>query len=97
MIQQSYINLYDCLRRYVWDFNVVKLIADIEILSFTTFPDIAKLASCLSELRTAISDVFSDDQELCSAFEKFAEIISDDNEPYISISKVREVLDDEDR
>lgn len=63
-LQELYNNLYVHMRQYIWDVNVIDLLADIEIESYTAFPDVDKLRSKLTQLRSSVlqaSRKFDDD------------------------------------
>lgn len=95
VIQQLYVDLYRCLRRYIWDFNVIKIIAQLEVLCYTAFSDIHDICNCLNNLYSFISPACSDDDELHRAIVKFQDAVSSQDVPYVKLFRVREVLPDE--
>ena len=89
VIQQLYIDLYRCLRRYIWDFNVIKIIAQLEVLCYTAFSDIHDICNCLNNLYSLISPACSDDDELHQA------IVKSNSKKYDSvIASIRKAIDE---
>ena len=86
-IQRAYNDLYVELRKYIWGFEVVKAIADLEVASYTAFPDMAELKSVLSKLKMLIR-YDMDDEELKESFDKFEELIKDDPEIYLKLNEI---------
>ena len=42
-IQNAYVDLYTQMRKYIWPFDVIDILVDLEIESFKSFPDSQKL------------------------------------------------------
>lgn len=97
-LQQSYINLYKQLRDYLWPFNIIELIAELEVECYSSFPQVNKLRNIFNRLKREIfSEYISDDAEydmLKTAFTKFDSTLSeakDFQDIYTKLPSVREV------
>jgi len=91
LFRNCYINLYTYIRNYLWDFETVQLIAELELQSFQVFPSTTTIQSLLSQLRRNMSSVLSEDEELGRALAEFEETISQNLEVVSFIEKFREV------
>lgn len=91
-----YNDLYEQMRKYIWDIDVVNALADVEIESYKAFPDIAALRKYVSDLRYLISGYSVDDEDLFAALDAFDEYYSDDEDMYEKIERFREVINNED-
>lgn len=90
-IQLAYNDLYVQLRKYIWDFSVVCLIADLEIASYQALPDIPSVRSCLNKLKSATYEIQRNDEDLKKAFQDFEDALTSD-EVYTKLYKVSEVV-----
>lgn len=91
-IQRAYDNLYKVIREYIWGFPVVEALADLEIESYKTCPDIVRVRSKLNNLKLQVLDVIREDEELDKAFENFNTLISESDDVYAKLTQVKEVV-----
>lgn len=91
-MQSAYINLYKQMRKYVWGFRTVETLAELEIATYTTFPDMAVVRSKFNQLRLDIKKQIDEDEELAEAVEAFQKLIEVDEVYYAKLDKVREVV-----
>ena len=93
-LQILYNRLYKQLRKYIWDFSIVESIADFEVIVYQRFPDISELKRAYNKLLTDIkhTDVYKDDDDLKSAFEKFSNTLDDIESIYSDITTFQEVI-----
>ena len=91
-IQNAYVNLYTQIRKYIWPFDVIDILVDLEIESFKSFPDVMKLRELLDRLYREIQSTLSDDKDFETAYSSFKELIDDDNTMYKLLEQVREVI-----
>lgn len=84
-LQDAYINLYSELRNYIWRFDIIELIADLEVAVFTRFQNLDKVKSILNKLYSEIDNIVEDDEDLKEAFDKFLSILDDANTVYVRI------------
>lgn len=95
-LQNAYIKLYDALRQYIWDIQEVRLIADLEVSIYDTFPDLDKIYLNLSKLDRQTKDAQDEDDNLKSCFQDLYDILnSEDSELYAKIPMVTEVIRNE--
>lgn len=93
-LQQAYIKLYRHLRDFIWDFSVVELIADLEVESFTTFPDVDKLRKTTNKLDIEFRDLLKDEdnEDFKTTWNSFKDIVNNNSEYYHKIHEVKEVI-----
>lgn len=91
-LQNGYIDLYKQLREYIWDFNTVEILAELEISIFTAFPERDKVKSTLQSLKYQIKDQFEDNEDLKKAYESLEKLVESEDTFYGKIGKVNEVI-----
>lgn len=91
-VQSAYVDLYSCLRNYIWDFRTVETLAELEVLVYTTFPTMSDIRNKFNQLYTDVRDVCKDDEELDRACNAFQEIIETDDIFYSKLNRVNEVI-----
>ena len=93
-LQNAYIDLYTCMRNYIWDFDTVSALADLETETYQAFPDIQSLNQKFTTLKQLVScsDVFREDDDLKNVFDEYQEILSDDIEFYAGLKSYKEVV-----
>lgn len=85
--------MYAQLRNYIWGFNTVERLAELEIEVYNSFPDVAKIKSTFNPLYIDVKDVFDEDEELAEAVNSFKELIeSIDSDFYLKLDKVQEAI-----
>lgn len=93
-LQAIYNDLYALFRNYIWEFDVIELLADLEVEVYQAFPDVDKLKSKLKKLRQAVSHtaVFDDDEELEAVFDEFEETLDEVEGIYANLKSFKEVV-----
>ena len=99
-IQAKYEKLYTFLMQFLWEFEVVQKMANLEIAVFKRFPDQEEMLKCLNELNKCISYTYNemaedDDKEFQKAFnglEKAVEEFDPENTG-CELYAVEEVID----
>lgn len=94
-LQAKYNNLYEQIRKYIWRFDVVNSLADLEIEVYKSFPDINQVRKYFYALNYGVSDTARDDEDLKSALDSFKDMIESDDDIYTNILRVNEVIQDE--
>ena len=90
LLRNAYDNLYKQLRRFIWSFDDVEKIADLEVISYTAFPDIDKLRKTFQSLRSSFREIEDDDfQEEVKSFQDF---INKADKFYLKVDVPNEVL-----
>lgn len=94
--------MYVALRKYIWNFDVVTTLAEIEVIMFTVFPDLSELKDKLELLERQIgpailkSEEDTDIADTISAIkDKISSVNSDDM--YYFVNSFKEVVTVEDK
>lgn len=100
-LQVMYEQLYTFMMQYLWEFQVVQALANLEIAIFKRFPDKDEMSNCLRELNYSISATYNeleDDDlpEFKKAYETLETAIADYEEVGCEIYSVQEIVDDSD-
>ena len=56
ILQSAYNDLYTKLRNYIWEYDTVVKIADLEVATYMAFPDIDNIRRAFSKLSVDIKD-----------------------------------------
>ena len=93
-LQSAYNALYKEVRRYIWDFETVSALADLEVETYQVFPDMEQLSKKFATFKRYVdaTDVLRDDEDVKKAFDEFEELInSEDIELYANLKTFQEV------
>lgn len=93
-LQSAYNALYKEVRRYIWDFETVSALADLEVETYQVFPDMEQLSKKLATFKRYVdaTDVLRDDEDVKKAFDEFEELINDEGiELYANLKTFQEV------
>lgn len=95
-LQSAYVDLYIQLRKYIWDFNTVEHIADLEIEVYRIFPSISDVSNAFNKLDSDIKFIVSDDDDFKSKLDAFRDILNTEvdnaSDFYAKLNQVREVI-----
>ena len=93
-LQNSYVNIYTCMRNYIWDFQTVEALADLEIETYKRFPNLDVLASDFIKLKSLVgsTDVYHDDDEFQKSFTKYENLLNDTDSIYADLKTFRKVV-----
>ena len=82
-IQVAYTKLYACMMNYLWDFNTVKNLANLEIAIYKRFPDKEEMEKYINLLEHDIDDTFNNPEYSDSEdFKKRFNVLKDYIENY---------------
>lgn len=95
-LQRCYIDVYKELRKYIWSFEVVNQLVDVEIETFKAFPDMINLKKLFDLLKSSTESVVKDDEALNKAMKAFEDKIDVEDTMYYLVEQVKEVVTDED-
>ena len=90
-LQRAYNDLYVQLRKYIWGFNVVMDIAELETSVYEACPDMDSVARNLTRLSTSIRETQLEDEDLNKAIGDFQELINDSDGYYLKLVTISEV------
>ena len=98
ILQSAYNDLYKEIRNYIWDYDTVEKLADLETAVYMVFPDLDKVRNNLNKLRNDISsaDVYEEGRELQKAFDRFEERLDGADAVYYGLQAPVEVINDVD-
>lgn len=96
-IQSTYNDLYKEIRKYIWGFDAVNALADLEIASYKACSDIYEIKKCLDKMHSYAREVEREDEDLKSAFDAFYKLLDDQSDVYVKLLKVKEDVQDEGR
>lgn len=91
-IQKAYNDLYEAVRKYVWPFQTVEQIADLEIASYQAFQDLKGLKDKYNKLYSSCQSQIGEDEDLKKAFDDYKEVIDSDNTVFVKLHQVRETV-----
>ena len=93
ILQSAYNDLYTKLRNYIWEYDTVVKIADLEVATYMAFPDIDNIKRAFSKLSVDIkdSDIYSDDEELQQALDEFDEKLQGADQLFYKLEVPQEV------
>lgn len=77
IIQNKYISLYKLLRNYLWNFQTVEDIAELEMECFRALPDVDRIKMKLNAVSNSAIYVIRDDDKLKECLDSFYELLED--------------------
>lgn len=100
-IQVKYEQLYHFLMGFLWEFQTVQALANLEIAIFKRFPDKDEMQRCLRDLKNSICYTYNemaqdDESEFKEAVEDLEQAIEDYDNTGLELYGVEEVIDDHD-
>lgn len=90
-IQNRYIDIYKCVREYIWDFSVVEDLAELEIAIFKVCPNLIEIRSKLDKLSKDIVDVIREDENMKKSIDNLYDLLNEDSTWYTKLTKMEEV------
>lgn len=90
-LKTYYIDMYKEIRNYIWDFNTVECLAELEISVYRRFPDLHEIRDKFKRFYSCISNICLDDEDLDNAVTSFKNLINSTNETYARIMQPQEV------
>lgn len=95
-LTRPYVKLYECVRKYIWPYNIVEDLADLEVAVYNRFPDIDEVKTKFEKFYRDIELECRDDEELKAQVEAFRKVLDSNDKIYSKILKLEEVYEDED-
>ena len=97
-ISYAYIRLYRQLRNYIWPYETVEHIAELEVAIHNRFPDLQDVRKYFNLLCRDIDKSEIDDEDLEKAVQQFESCIeSEDSVLYAILPKTEEVYSNENK
>lgn len=90
----AYTSMYSVLSDYIWDFDIVAALVEVEVETYRLFPDLELLRNNIRTLRMLVRQVVNrkDDNRILSAIDTFSKAVNDVEEVYVKIDYPKEVL-----
>ena len=90
----TYTRMYSVLSDYIWDFDIVAALVEVEVETYRLFPDLELLRNNIRTLRMLVRQVVNrkDDNRILSAIDTFSKAVNDVEEVYVKIDYPKEVL-----
>lgn len=91
----AYNDMYSVFSDYIWNFDVVAALVDLEMEVYKLFPDLEQLHNKLDVFRRSIRDSVarSDEaEELTDAIDTFDDAVREVEDVYVKIESPKEVL-----
>jgi len=83
--QEQYIELYKVLRRYLWDIETVKMIADLELSVYRKLPNIQDIKITLHRLKRKLLQNINSSPDLNKVFLSFDSLLEESSEVFVPI------------
>ena len=90
-IRLLYNDLYVQMRKYIWDYETVECLADLEVSCYSVFQNLDDVRMNLHKLNSFIYDIRHDDEELDNAMIAFEEALEDAENVFVKLDFVNEV------
>lgn len=90
-LKKYYIKLYEEIRNYIWNFNTVQHLAELEISVFRRFPLLSEVRNNFNQLYSCIRRICEEDEDLALAAQNFRNIVNSTDELYSMIQQPKEV------
>ena len=98
--RNKYEVFYDAMRLYLWPYDVLEILGNLEVEIYTDFFDIEKLKNYFYKLKNSIKEVLEEDEDLakaCKSIEDLINEIDDDTSYYYGLNRVTEVNQDKNK
>ena len=91
-IQNKYNKVYVQMRKYIWDFQAVEALADLEIECYKSCPSKSSIQAALDRLEYCVKPILLEDEDFEKALTAFQETLDSGDTFYKRLSSVREVV-----
>lgn len=91
-LQQAYNDLYAVLRMYIWEYDVIDAIANLEIAVYETLADVNAVKNAFRKLDTLVRPVSQRDEDVKNAMKEFSDVIDSADSVYCKLTQVNEVI-----
>lgn len=90
-LARQYVKLYECVRQYIWPYETVEDLAELEIAAYNLFPDLEDVRRKFDKFYRDIELECLEDEELNKQVKAFKAIIESEDPVYSKLTKVNEV------
>ena len=87
-IQNSYNDLYECIHEYIWPFEFVNDLANLEISVYNTFPNVKEVRSNFDKVASSCQKYqnVKDDKDLNKSLSSMKDLIYSDDTIYAKLN-----------
>ena len=89
-LKTAYNRMYAVLSDYIWDYDIVESLVDVELETYKIFPDIESLRNKLRSLRMLVRQT-ADESRILDAISTFSDAVDDVEGVYAKIVYPKEV------
>lgn len=89
-LKTAYNRMYTVLSDYIWDYDIVEALVDVELETYKIFPDIESLRNKLRSLRMLVRQT-ADESRILDAISTFSDAVDDVEGVYAKIVYPKEV------
>lgn len=89
-LKTAYNRMYAVLSDYIWDYDIVEALVDVELETYKIFPDIESLRNKLRSLRMLVRQT-ADESRILDAISTFSDAVDDVEGVYAKIVYPKEV------
>ena len=89
-LKTAYNRMYAVLSDYIWDYDIVEALVDVELETYKIFPDIESLRNKLRSLRMLVLQT-ADESRILDAISTFSDAVDDVEGVYAKIVYPKEV------
>lgn len=83
-LKTAYNRMYAVLSDYIWDYDIVEALVDVELETYKIFPDIESLRNKLRSLRMLVRQT-ADESRILDAISTFSDAVDDVEGVYAKI------------
>ena len=88
----KYEKFYDAIRQYLWPYDVLEELAEVEVDIYSAFIDRPKLQQDFAKLRKSIKDVLEEDDYFRKTTKELEDLVNDEDlDSYHTLVQVGEV------
>lgn len=96
--RNKYEKFYDNMRLYLWPYDTLEQLGQVEVDIYSAFIDRDKLSSDFYRLSSSLKDVLEEDKEFNKAYKDLQKVIdAEDRDSYHYIQRVEEINPEKDK
>lgn len=96
--RNKYEKFYDNMRLYLWPYDTLEQLGQVEVDIYSAFINRDKLSSDFYRLSSSLKDVLEEDEEFNKAYKDLQELVDEeDRDSYHYIQRVEEINPEKDK
>lgn len=77
-LKKGYINLYKEMMKYIWSYDTVELLAELEVAVCNIFPIMTDVRTKFQRLENSIRNQIREDEKMKNAFDEFRALMEEE-------------------